>query len=195
MDKFAELHARRAANTAQAQAVSEEIAALIGVPAQVPALADAGDELPELTAALRECTPRQRKVLKALAENDFVVKRSAAMSGETTHFVQAQLRKPAVAKAREILERMAAESLGITAASTLARINTIIELAMWGGEKSQAVALRGLETLAKATGAVPTGIGGGNVNVGVQVMVPVEKRHEKLADVPGIKILDAEIVG
>lgn len=191
MDKFQALHQRRKAERDELErqqrkaelvtGVGPEIAALLCLPAPEPA-----KQLPELTEALRGCTPRQRIVLRALADNAFVVSRTAAALGISRDSVSRTLSRPNVAAARKVMESMAADTLGITAASTIARINEIVE---GNSVLEPAVALRGLETLAKVTGAVKSGAG---VNVGVQVMVPVEERYARVADVPGIRVIDAE---
>jgi len=165
-----------------------ELAKLIGIPYEAPQLPA---RLPELTEALRKCTPRQRIALRALAENDFIVKRTQLALKEAGYdwakpsYVAAQLREPKVRAARETLESMAAESLGITAASTLARIHKVVETALQDNDRQHA--LKGLGMLAAATGATPSGKA--NVNVGVQVLVPVEQRYDRLEDA-GIRVIE-----
>lgn len=191
MDKFAQIHARRAKEKADSQALSAELNALIGVPVQPPAPIER-NELPELTALLRQCSPRHRQVLKALAENDFVPKRAAIALSVSPQFVSSALRKPEVRAAREALEAMAAEAVGVTAASVLARANSLVEEAILAGDRTNA--LRGLDMLAKATQAVPTAQGS-RVNVGVQVMVPVEERYARITDAVDVKVIDVDSEG
>lgn len=173
------------------QEMGKEIVALLGVPAErVPI------KVPELTEAMRQCNPRQRIVLRALAESDFVVKRAVERlellyEWATSNYVRSALKRPNVAAARKRLESTAAEMLGITAASTLARIHGVVEDAIGNSDRQNA--LRGLGLLAQATQAIPTG-GGTNVNVGVKVMVPVETRYSDLKEA-NVRVIDAEVVG
>jgi len=171
--------------------MGKEMMDLLGLPPERAPI-----KVPELTEAMRQCTARQRIVLRALAECDFVVKRAAERlellyEWATPTYVRNALRRPNVAAARKRLEATAAEALGITAASTLARINGVVEDAIVFRDRQNA--LRGLGLLAQATNAVPTG-GGTNVNVGVKVMVPVETRYSDLKEA-NVRVLDAEIVG
>lgn len=172
--------------------MGKEIVDLLGLPPERSPI-----RVPELTEALRQCNPRQRIVLRALAECDFVVKRAADQlvllyTWATPSYVRSSLRRPVVAAARKRLEATAAEALGITAASTLARIHGVVENAIENSDRQNA--LRGLGLLAQATNAVPTGGGGTNVNVGVKVMVPVETRYADLKEA-NVRVIDAEIVG
>lgn len=168
--------------------MSAELQALIGAPASPPAPIEQG--LPELTKALQRCTPRHRQVLRSLAINDFVPRRVAEALSVSVQFVNSTLRRPEVRAARELLESMAAETVGVTAASVLARLNSVVEEAVDFGDRTNA--LRGLSMLAQATGATPGRSGGGaDVKVGVQVLVPVEERYSSLADA-GVKVIDAE---
>lgn len=172
----------------ESQALSKEILELVGLPAKQRG------KLPELTEAFRKCSARQRIVLRAFADNEFVTKRTIEMMGllydwATPKFVRAALSQPPVKEARKLLEQVAAESIGISAASIVSRTNSIVEDAIVNGDRQNA--LRGLNMLAEVTGVKPQG--GASVNVGVQVMVPVEQRYDALDKVPGIKILEGEL--
>jgi hypothetical protein len=180
MDRFAKLHAARAAKALQPAPQAAEIQALLGT-----------ESLPELTQALRDCDARQRIVLKALAEGDFVVKRAVETLGllydwAKPAYVRSVLRRETTQRVRSLLETAVAESVGITAASTLARINAVVESAI--GTNDHQNALRGLGLLAEATQAIKRG-NQSNVNVGVQVMVPVEQRYDTVP--ANIRVIDA----
>lgn len=86
------------------------------LPASGPAAAEAVPRnlRVELTAAMKLCTPKQRKWLKAIPENDWQPWRVGTLLGYSTRSVQKWLRDANCKKVRDLLDEIGVEDLDLS---------------------------------------------------------------------------------
>jgi hypothetical protein len=86
------------------------------LPASGPAAAEAVPRnlRDELAAAMKLCTPKQRKWLKAIPENDYQPWRAGTQLGYSTRSVQKWLRDANCKKVRELLDEIGVEDLDLS---------------------------------------------------------------------------------
>jgi hypothetical protein len=79
----------------------------------------------ELAAAMKLCTPKQRKWLKAIPENDYQPWRAGTILGYSTRSVQKWLRDVNCRKVRELLDEIAVEDMDLTQRRILAEYSKL----------------------------------------------------------------------
>lgn len=123
----------------------------------------------QFLAALAHCSARQCEYLAELPANDYSPARTCraieSRTGQSfsSKTPQRWLRNPHFQKAKSIVEQLAAEVVGVSQASVLARVNSLAEDAISNGDPvyhegeevgrkpARGDALRALEILARAT--------------------------------------------
>jgi hypothetical protein len=162
----------------------------------------------ELIEALTGCTERQRRFLTEFPKHDYIVARTTRAIEQadgrsfSSQSVYGWMRDEAFSKARALLEQLAAEVVGVSQASTLARINSLVEDAIANGDPvyhdgarvgskpARGDALRGLETLAKATRLVTTEAPSVRVTLN---LVDLSGQPEAIDVTPARAVLDAAL--
>lgn len=146
----------------------------------------------EMALAMRELSPRQRKMLKVYYEDGARSKSAAgAAVGWKSGPAAQQFRKPEIQRVMRLYDMMAAEELGISAYSLMDRALQVFDRAMQAEAVTDkdglptgeyqfqgAVAMKALEFLRSVARVNPEPKGGGGVKVNVGVSVGAEGGSE-----------------